>query len=84
MIDYYFDTVKFAYPRKKYKEWRKTNEASKKDNGSEVKRRKLEPKEKTETIKSPIERSQSNENGLKETIKETRKLQVFESNDMWE
>jgi len=67
----------------KYKEWRKTNEASK-NNGSEVKRRKLEPKEKIETTKSPIERSQSNENGLKETIKETRKLQVFESNDMWE
>ena len=75
--------IKFYNPRKKYKEWRKTNEASK-NNGSEVKRRKLEPKEKTETIKSPIERSQSNENGLKETIKETRKLQVFESNDMWE
>lgn len=65
----------------KYKEWRKSIESAKHPS-SEVKRRKLEPK--SSDSKNESNSKTEPENGLKETIKETRKLQVFESNDMWE
>ena len=76
-----------------YKSWRKEKKLSANGGGEIVKRRKMDDDVgvvKTEGTKASVKNEGGGQeaNGftpkLRETIKETRQLQVFESTDIWE